>query len=54
MALAGVASVPPFAEVVKAMKQIGGSLPERLRETPRGGLANTKPAREIENRMKAL
>ncbi|MDP4090119.1 MAG: L-serine ammonia-lyase, iron-sulfur-dependent, subunit alpha, partial [Bacillota bacterium] len=41
MALAGVASVVPFDEVVEAMYRVGKSMPSELRETALGGLAAT-------------
>ncbi|WP_139905034.1 L-serine ammonia-lyase, iron-sulfur-dependent, subunit alpha [Clostridium thermarum] len=41
MALAGVASVIPFDEVIEAMYRVGKSLPYELRETALGGLAAT-------------
>jgi L-serine dehydratase len=41
MALAGIKSVIPVDEVVGAMREIGETLPETLRETARGGLATT-------------
>lgn len=39
MALAGLESVFPVDEVIKAMGRVGRMLPEALRETGRGGLA---------------
>jgi L-serine dehydratase len=41
MALAGVASVIPFDEVVEAMYRVGKSMPSELRETALGGIAAT-------------
>ncbi len=41
MALAGVTSVIPFDEVVDAMQQVGGLMPSVLKETAKGGLADT-------------
>ncbi|MGI6677640.1 MAG: L-serine ammonia-lyase, iron-sulfur-dependent, subunit alpha [Dehalobacterium sp.] len=41
MALAGIASVIPFDEVVEAMYRVGNSMPCALRETAEGGLAAT-------------
>ncbi|QZY54017.1 L-serine ammonia-lyase, iron-sulfur-dependent, subunit alpha [Crassaminicella profunda] len=56
MALAGIKSVIPFDEVVEAMYKVGKSLPETLRETALGGLADTptgrKLAKEIFNNKK--
>lgn len=39
MAMAGVAMFVTFDEAVEAMKRVGDSLPERLRETGEGGIA---------------
>lgn len=52
MALAGIESVIPFDEVVEAMYEVGKSLPESLRETGLGGIAATKTAREIVERLR--
>ena len=41
MALAGIRSVIPADEVIGAMRDIGESLPASLRETAKGGLAET-------------
>ncbi|SKA06285.1 L-serine ammonia-lyase, iron-sulfur-dependent, subunit alpha [Selenihalanaerobacter shriftii] len=41
MALAGIESLIPADEVILAMKEVGESLPEKLRETSLGGLAAT-------------
>lgn len=41
MALAGIRSVIPPDEVIDAMKAVGNSLPETLRETGTGGVAAT-------------
>lgn len=41
MALAGVASVVPFDEVVEAMYRVGKSMPSEHRETALGGIAAT-------------
>jgi len=41
MALAGIESVIPVDEVIKAMDKVGRALPESLRETSLGGLAVT-------------
>jgi len=41
MALAGIKSVIPADEVIGAMRDIGESLPAALRETAKGGLAET-------------
>jgi len=47
MALAGVASIIPFDEVVEAMYRVGHSLPCELRETALGGLAGTPTGQRI-------
>ena len=52
MALAGVTSVIPFDEVVKAMKEVGRALPLELKETAKGGLAASKTARGISKQIK--
>lgn len=41
LARAGVTSVIPFDEVVGAMKSIGDSMPQSIRESAEGGLART-------------
>ncbi len=45
MALSGIESVIPFDEVVEAMAKVGRMLPEELRETGLGGVASTRTAR---------
>ncbi|WP_448377305.1 L-serine ammonia-lyase, iron-sulfur-dependent, subunit alpha [Fervidobacterium sp.] len=52
MALAGIESVIPFDEVVEAMYQVGKALPESLRETGIGGIAGTKSAQEIVEKIR--
>lgn len=52
MALAGIPAVIPYDEVVGAMKMIGRSLPESLRETSLGGLAATPTGRKIAREMR--
>lgn len=52
MALAGVKSVIPPDEVIEAMKTVGNSLPESLRETGKGGLAATKTGMAIAAMLK--
>ncbi len=47
IAKAGVESVIPFDEVVDAMAKVGRAMPESLRETGKGGIADTPTAREI-------
>jgi L-serine dehydratase len=41
LALAGIRSRIPVDEVIEAMREVGETLPESLRETALGGLANT-------------
>ncbi|MDM7320828.1 MAG: L-serine ammonia-lyase, iron-sulfur-dependent, subunit alpha [Fervidobacterium sp.] len=52
MALAGIESVIPFDEVVEAMYEVGKSLPESLRETGLGGIAATKTAYEVVEKIR--
>ncbi len=47
IAKSGVESVIPFDEVVDAMAKVGRAMPESLRETGKGGIADTPTAREI-------
>jgi L-serine dehydratase len=47
MALAGVRSVIPSDEVVQVMYEVGISMPEKHRETAKGGLAQTPTGRKI-------
>lgn len=47
MAMAGIESVIPLGEVIIAMRQVGKSLPESLRETAQGGCAATPCAKAI-------
>jgi L-serine dehydratase, iron-sulfur-dependent, alpha subunit len=49
MALAGVKSVVPFEEVMKAANIVGSALPLSLRETGIGGIAGTETACNIRN-----
>lgn len=51
MALAGVASMIPFDEVVEAMYRVGRSLPCELRETALGGLASTPTGQRIKTEL---
>lgn len=51
MALAGITSIIPIDEVVIAMGEVGKMLPEALRETALGGIANTPTARRIEKEL---
>lgn len=47
MALAGVTSVIPSDEVIGVMLEVGSNMPERHRETAKGGLAQTPTGRKI-------
>ena len=47
LSLAGVESKIPVDEVIGAMEEIGKALPESLRETAQGGLANTPTAKRL-------
>lgn len=51
MALAGIKSVIPADEVIDAMYRIGRALPRELRETSKGGLAQTPTALGIEKKL---
>jgi L-serine dehydratase len=47
MVQAGLATPIPADEAIRAMKEVGDLLPESLRETAKGGIANTPTARKI-------
>ena len=47
LALAGVKSLIPFDEVVEAMYKVGKAMPESLRETALGGVADTLTGKEV-------
>jgi L-serine dehydratase len=47
MALAGVRSVIPSDEVVQVMLEVGTAMPEKHRETAKGGLAQTPTGKKI-------
>ncbi|HHW06033.1 MAG TPA: L-serine ammonia-lyase, iron-sulfur-dependent, subunit alpha [Clostridia bacterium] len=51
MALAGIKSVIPIDDAISAMREVGLSLPVSLKETARGGLANTPCARQLEKEL---
>ncbi|WP_350344898.1 L-serine ammonia-lyase, iron-sulfur-dependent, subunit alpha [Proteinivorax tanatarense] len=51
MALADVSSVINVDEVIDAMAEVGKMLPEELKETSMGGLANTPTAKRIEKEL---
>ena len=48
MALAGIVSVIPVDEVIKAVKQIGDIMDDRLKETAMGGLATTETGKSMQ------
>ncbi|AEH51937.1 L-serine ammonia-lyase, iron-sulfur-dependent, subunit beta [Pseudothermotoga thermarum] len=52
MAIAGIQSVIPFDEVVEALSKVGRSLPEELRETGLGGIAATKTAQLLVEKIR--
>ncbi|MCT4611814.1 MAG: L-serine ammonia-lyase, iron-sulfur-dependent, subunit alpha [Clostridia bacterium] len=54
IALAGIESIIPFDEVVKAMNSVGKSMPCALRETAEGGIAISKTGIKISEKIKAL
>ncbi len=51
MALAGVRSVIPSDEVIDVMRDVGTAMPEKFRETAKGGLATTPTGRQIMKRL---
>lgn len=51
MAIAQVQSIVPFDEVVEAMYKVGKALPESLRETALGGLADTPTGRQCTKKI---
>jgi L-serine dehydratase len=51
MALAGIESRIPPDEVIDAMREVGEALPESLRETAQGGLANTPTGKKIKKQL---
>ncbi|GBF77467.1 L-serine dehydratase, iron-sulfur-dependent subunit alpha [Paenibacillus sp. 598K] len=53
MALAGVRSVIPSDEVVDVMLEVGQAMPEKHRETAKGGLAQTPTGRKIMKELQA-
>ncbi len=52
MALAGIRSVIPPDEVIDAMREVGRSMSPDLKETGRGGLAQTQHGREIAQHLR--
>lgn len=53
MALAGVRSAIPSDEVVQVMYEVGTAMPEKHRETAKGGLAQTPTGKQIMNDLKS-
>ena len=51
MALAGIESVIPFDEVIWAMNRVGRQMPEAMKETSEGGIADTPTARKLESEI---
>ncbi|KYC60113.1 L-serine ammonia-lyase, iron-sulfur-dependent, subunit alpha [Bacillus coagulans] len=51
MALAGIKSRIPCDEVIDAMYRVGQQMPTALKETARGGLADTPTARKLEAKI---
>lgn len=51
MVLAGIPAVVPYDETVVAMREIGKTIPESLRETSQGGLATTPTGRKLYKEM---
>lgn len=51
MVMAGIESVIPADEVIKAMSEVGHMMPEQLRETALGGIATTPTGKEIKNKV---
>lgn len=51
LALTGIQSRIPVDEVIEAMNEVGGSLPESLRETALGGLANTPTGNQYRRKV---
>ncbi|MFX1562248.1 MAG: L-serine ammonia-lyase, iron-sulfur-dependent, subunit alpha [Promethearchaeota archaeon] len=51
MALAGIESRIPADEVIEAMREVGDALPESLRETAKGGLANTPTGKKFRHKL---
>ena len=52
--MAGIESVIPPDEVIDAMRAVGLSMPETLRETGKGGLAATPTGIKIAENMPSL
>jgi len=52
LALAGIKSRIPVDEVIDAMREVGEALPESLRETAQGGLANTPTGKRYRKKVR--
>jgi L-serine dehydratase len=51
MALAGIKSVIPVDQVIRAMLKVGKSIHEDLRETGKGGIAVSRKGQEQNNAL---
>ncbi|WP_409341762.1 L-serine ammonia-lyase, iron-sulfur-dependent, subunit alpha [Paenibacillus sp. MBLB4367] len=51
MAMAGVRSVIPSDEVIQVMLEVGAAMPEKHRETAKGGLAQTPTGKQIMQKL---
>lgn len=51
MALAGIVSRIPYDEVVRAMYEVGKAMPYELKETAKGGLADTPTGRTLKENI---
>ncbi len=51
MALSGVTSIIPADEVVEALKKVGDMMPTALKETSKGGIADTPTAKRIQKQI---
>ncbi|MBI5414386.1 L-serine ammonia-lyase, iron-sulfur-dependent, subunit alpha [Candidatus Peregrinibacteria bacterium] len=51
MSYAGITSIVPFDEVVKAMNNIAKNMNENIRETAKGGLAMSKTGKKISEKV---
>jgi L-serine dehydratase len=51
LALANIKSQIPADEVIGAVREVGQALPEGLRETGKGGLANTPTGKRLRSKL---
>jgi len=51
MALAGIESVIPVDEVIKAMGEVGHAMPVEMKETAMGGIAASKTGKMLEEKL---